>query len=119
MDIKDYLLEFYIAQNGEVITPELSKMLVEEMAITDGSDRTTGEKWTPAETNDVGIKMGIDFEKIPKCEWYLVLNMMYSDYYSVGKKHGMTDYTFYAELAYAWFHDVDGKDHKTFDYFFK
>lgn len=46
------------------------------------------------------------------------LNMMYSDYYSVGKKHGYTDYTFYAELAHAWFHDVDAKENKTFHYFF-
>lgn len=118
MDIKDYLLDFYISQNGEVITPELAKSLVEEMAITDGSDRQTGEKWTPAETNDVGAHMGIDFDRIPKCEWYLVLNMMYSDYFVVGKKHGLVDYTFYAELAHAWFTDVDAVENKTFKYFF-
>lgn len=118
MDIKDYLLDFYISQNGEKITPELAKSLVEEMAITDGSDRTSGEKWTPAETNDVGTKMGINFEQIPKCEWYLILNMMYSDYYSVGRKHGLIDYQFFGELAQAWFNDVDGPENKTFRYFF-
>lgn len=118
MDIKQYLLDFYIAQNGETITPELAKSLVEEMAVTDGSNRTTGEKWTMTDTNDVGMKVGIDFEKIPKCEWYLVMNMMYSDYYQVGHNHGFNDYNFYSELSKAWFNDIDAKENKTFKYFF-
>jgi len=118
MDIKDYLLDYYIATAGETITPELAKALVIDMAVTDGSERENGEKWTPAETNDVGTKIGIDFEKITKCEWYLVLNMMYSDYFTVGRKHGFNDWQFYAELAQAWFYDVDAKPNKTFKYFF-
>lgn len=118
MDIKKYLLDFYVEQNGETITPELAECLVKEMAVTDGSDRTNGEKWSMQETTEVGNKLGVNWERIQKCEWYLVLNMMYSDYFPVGRKHGFTDYTFYSELAQAWFSDVDGKDNKTFKYFF-
>lgn len=118
MDIQKYLLNFYIEQNGETITPELAEGLVKDMAITDGSDRTNGEKWSMTETTDVGNKIGVNWERIPKCEWYLVMNLMYSDYYTVAKKHGLTDYTFFAELSQAWFQDVDAKDNKTFKYFF-
>lgn len=118
MDIKNYLMQFYVDQNGEVISPELATMLVSEMAITDGSDRTNGEKWTMSETQDVGDRLGVDWNRIIPCEWYVVMNMMYSDYYSVGKAHSMTDWTFYAELTMAWFNDVDGKENKTFKYFF-
>lgn len=118
MDIKSYLMDFYISQNGEVITPELAKMFVEEMPVTDGSERTNGEKWTMEEAVEVGKNMNIDFNKIPICEWYLVLNMMYSDYFVVGRKHNLTDWQLYAELAHAWFYDVDAKQNKTFKYFF-
>lgn len=118
MDIKRYLLDYYINNNGEVITPELAAMLVEELAITDGSDRTNGEKWSMSDTTDAGMKAGVDFDSISKAEWYYVMNMMYSDYFQIGKRYGNTDWQFFADLAKAWFEDVDGKENKTFKYAF-
>lgn len=119
MDIKQYFLSFYIAQNGEVVTPELAKMLVEDFAITDGSGRINGEKWTPEEAMEIGKKLEIDYEEIPKFEWYLILNMMYSDYNNVAIHFGITDALFYGEMALAWFHDVDARENKTFKFFFE
>lgn len=118
MDIKNYLIEFYKQANGTVITPELATLLVKEMAVTDGSNRTDGEKWTIEECKAVGDSIGVDWSRILKAEWYLVLNMMYSDYYTVCQKFGLPEPQFFIELALSWFNDVDAKDCKTFNYFF-
>lgn len=117
MNIHEYLIDIYVEKYGKHINHELADTLVEEMAVTDGSSRETGQKWTLQETKDVGSKLGVNFEEIKPCEWYLVMNMMYSDHYRTGKKHGFIDPTFYGELALDWFHDVDGNDDKTFKYF--
>lgn len=117
MNIRNMLMDLYIEKNGKVITPELAKGFVYEMAVTDGSDRTSGEKWTMDDAKMVGDKYNVDWNSISKCEWYVVLNMMYSDYYRTGKKHGFIDSGFYAELASDWFSDVDASPDKTFNYF--
>lgn len=116
MKTNQYLLNFYIAQNGENITPELAKILVTDFAITDGSDRIDGEKWTIEEAESLGIKSGVNFEFISKYEWYLILNMMYSDYYIVSKMYNLES-DFFINLAISWFNDVDAKENKTFNYF--
>lgn len=117
MDIKKYLMDLYIEKYGEHINKEIAMNLVEEMAVTDGSGRPTGEKWSYQESKDVGMKNGINFAQVDSYEWYVVLNMMYSDYYRTAKKHGFNDSTFFAELASDWFSDVDAKENKTFCYF--
>lgn len=118
MDIKNYLLNYYIETNGEKLTPELAKCIVKEFAITDGSDRQDGEKWNMGEAQQIAEKISFSLDRVSLADFYTVLNMMYSDYYGVGKKHGLTDWQLYAELAAAWFNDVDGKENKTFSYFF-
>jgi len=110
-------MDLYIEKNGKVLTPELAKAFVEEMSVTDGTDRANGEKWTMEDSKVIGDKYGVNWESISKCEWYLVLNMMYSDYYKTAKKHGMTDSSMFAELATDWFIDIDASPDKTFNYF--
>lgn len=110
-------IEMYKEKYGEHIAPELAQSLVCGMAVTDNSGRPTGEKWTLAETKDAGSKIGINFEKVKPAEWYLVMNMMYSDYYRTAKKHGMTEPSFFADLSFDWFNDEDAETGKTFRYF--
>lgn len=117
--MKDLFMQLYVEKYGNHITEELAEELVYDFAVTDGSGRTCGEKWTVQETKSVGDKIGIDFEKINKYEWYLVMNMFYSDYYRTAKKHGLTDPVFFAELSYDWFNDADAEENKTFNYFMK
>lgn len=116
MELNHYLLNFYVAQNGEMITPELAKILVSDFAITDGSKRVDGEKWTIEEAKKEGIKAGVNFESISIYDWYLVLNMMYSDYYSVYTQYDL-ELDFFIKLAISWFNDVDAKENKTFNFF--
>lgn len=118
MDIKNFLLDYYISQNGKKITPELAKMIVDEFAVTDNSGRTTGEKWPMDECIKLGDSIGVDWNKINKTEWYVVCNNEYSDKSTLVKKHGWSEPTVYAEFAQSWFYDVDAKPNKTFNYFF-
>lgn len=117
MNVKNLFMELYKEKYGEHINQELAKSIVYDFAVTDGSERESGEKWSMEETKSVGDKLGIDWEKINKCEWYVVMNMMYSDYYRTAKKHGLADPSFFAELSYDWFTDKDGAKDKTFRYF--
>lgn len=118
MNIKEYLLQFYTEQNGENLSQELARGIVEDFAVTDGSDRTNGEKWTISEAKELGEKCGVDFTRVLVPEYYAVLNMLYSDYFEVFKRRGLSDPAIYGDMARAWFEDADGKENKTFKYFF-
>ena len=54
-----------------------------------------------------------------KCiQYYLVMNMVYNDYYDVATNFGhQTDVEFYYELAHAFINDEDGKKVKVERYF--
>ena len=117
MDLTEYLMDLYIEKYGKHINKEIAEALVNQMSVTDGTNRADGEKYTYSEAKELGTKIGVDFGRVDPVEWYLVLNMMYSDHYRTGKKHGLTESTLYCELAYDWFYDVDGEDCKTFNYF--
>lgn len=116
MNMNNLFMELYHEKYGNKINRELAEKIVSEMAVTDGSDRDSGEKWTFEESKAVAEKVGIDWEKVSKCEFYIVLNMMYSEHFRTGKKHSLSD-IFYAELAYDWFNDSDSDDSKTFRHF--
>lgn len=115
--MKDLFMELYKEKYGAHINQELAESLAEGFAVTDGSSRENGIKWTMSETKEVGLKVGVDFDKINKCEWFLVMNMVYSDHYRTAKKRGLTEPTFFADLALDWFMDADAKPEKTFNYF--
>ena len=66
MDMKHYLMNVYKEHYGEHINEHLAKCIVKDMAITDGSDRENGEKYTMENAVEIGQKMGIDFDKIKK-----------------------------------------------------
>lgn len=50
--------------------------------------------------------------------WYLVMNMLYNDYYSAVKDYGIGDNTdFYYNMSRAFIEDEDAKPHKVERYF--
>lgn len=118
MDLKAYLKELYISLNGEVITPELAELIVQDFAITDSSERSNGEKWTLEECVQIGNKMNIDWTVIDQIEWYIVLNNEYSDKFKIVRKYNLPEPSIYGDFALSWFLDVDGKENKTFRFFF-
>lgn len=116
MNMNELFKELYAEKFGNKITRPLAESIVEDMAVTDGTTRPSGEKWTYEEAVEMGNKMNIDWNKTDKCEWYLVANMNYSDHFRTAKKHGLSE-NFFFDLTFDWFHDVDAEENKTFNYF--
>lgn len=78
----------YEAINGPHFDEEHARYAVEGMENEDG---TKGPHWTVEETTSVANQMGINLksEKHNKWDWYVAMNMIYSDYYkaSVSKPY--------------------------------
>lgn len=93
------------------ITREYAERKVREMQNEDGS---TGEKW------DFDTVEKLMQQKKIRCEpaeFYLVLNMMYSDYGVVMRRYGIDMPDIYIDLAKAWLCDKDAPEWKTEMYF--
>ena len=111
--------KIYKKAYGDTISRDLAEDVVKGFSITDGSERMNGEKWTMDQTTAVGSEIAIDFNKVPKINWYIVLNMMYSDFYNTAKKvEYEDDPKFYAYLAKDWLWDMDAPADKLFKYIF-
>lgn len=116
MNMKNLFMKLYTEKYGEKINRELAEEIVSEFPVTDGTDRTSGEKWSYEDAKTMAERVGVNWEEVSKCEWYIILNFMYSEHFKTGKKHGLPD-TFYGELAYDWFYAVDAEPDKTFHFF--
>jgi hypothetical protein len=104
---------------GEKITKELADCFVKSMTVTDGTDRATGMKWNYDTSIEVGNKISIDWHKIDKIDFYIALNMMYSDYFTVAKSYDLqNDNLFFAKMAKAWLCDDDVASNKMYRYYF-
>lgn len=70
----------YEAINGPHFDEEHARYAVEGMENEDG---TKGPHWTVEETTSVANQMGINLrsEKHNKWDWYVAMNMIYSDFY--------------------------------------
>ena len=94
--------ELYRRVYGDHLNEELAKKWVAKMKNKDG---TTGEHWSFEQTSQyVG--------SFDKNDWYAVLNMMYSDYYT-----SKFDTSVYVELAKNWLDDEDVGKGKTLKYY--
>ena len=71
-------------------------------------DGTTGPHWTMEQTSSVAHDNGVMFDHITAADWWVTLNMMYSDYGSVADKYGIGTTSFYADMAKAFLFDKDG-----------
>lgn len=104
---------------GEHLTESICKSWVKSMAVTDGSDRTTGEKWSIDQTTEVGNKLQNNWNVINKWEWYAVMNAWYSDYYKTAKEFEVeNEAEFFGMLAMDFFFDEDAKCKNPFNYYF-
>ena len=99
-EVREHHPEVDLALNPD-FTKETAKYVVSKMKNKDGS---IGEHWNYETTTKVLEAKGYGFKP---CDWYYVLNMVYSDYY----KSGRTDDT-YVEMAYDFLSDIDGPEHK-------
>lgn len=103
----------YEAINGPHFDEEHAHYAVEGMENEDG---TKGPHWTVEETTSVANQMGINLksEKHNKWDWFVAMNMIYSDFYkAVVAMTGSANTKYFAELAKAWLCDKDISEGKT------
>lgn len=104
------LVEHFLMKVDLILNPhftkETSKYAVSKLKNKDG---TSGEHWSYETTTKVMEAKGYNFKH---CDWYYVLNMMYSDYYKTGR----SDET-YIELAYDFLEDKDAPEGKAKKYY--
>lgn len=102
--VDDFLMKIDFILNPD-FTKETAEYAVSKMKNKDG---TTGEHWNYETTTKVLNNKGYHFKP---CDWYYVLNMVYSDYYKPGKSDDV-----YIEMAYDFLNDIDGPEHKAKKY---
>ena len=92
--------------DGEKFTREMAEEWTAKMENEDG---TRGPHWNMDQTKQVMAQKNIDADPI---EFYLAMNMMYSDYCKVAKKLNVNSTDFYAHMAKAFLEDKDagGRD---------
>lgn len=76
-------------------------------------DGTKGAYWTKYETTEVAKNNGITFDTISEDDWYITMNMIYSDYSNIAKKYGTDSISFYVDLSKQWLWDRDTKQGKS------
>lgn len=93
------------------ITPKIAEKWAEEFCNEDGSK---GAHWTMDQTQS---QMESRRFNLDKAEFFLVMNMLYSDFCKVFKRYGLDKPEFYADLAKAWIEDEDAVENKVAVYF--
>lgn len=111
-----FRIKAYEAEHGPHFDEEMARKAVSKMENEDGS---RGQHWSIEETTSLANQHGIRMdEKFNKYDWYVALNMVYSDYYRVivnmtnsnNPKH-------FVELAKAWMCDKDIEEGKMWYYY--
>lgn len=91
----------------EKLTREKAEKWVKSMY---GDDpKTRGEMWSYQDAKKLAEERGLPTEGQEMIDFYVVLNMCYTDYCKVAKEHGVDTEDYYADLAEAWLYDRDAK----------
>lgn len=77
-------------------------------------DGTTGPHWSMEQTEQVRKQRSIDCDPL---EFYVTMNMMYSDYCRAAEKVGASSLDFYAYMAKAFLDDKDAAHNKLARYY--
>ena len=106
----------YEAKHGPHFDEEHARKAVSKMENEDGS---RGQHWSVEETSALANQYGIRFDsKFNKYDWYVALNMVYSDYYKViVNMTGSNNSKYFVELAKAWICDKDIDEGKMWYYY--
>lgn len=77
-------------------------------------DGTKGPHWTKEQTTQLMKQKNIDCDPL---EFWVAMNAMYSDYFSVAKKSNVNNVDFYVNMAKAFLDDKDAIDGKLAAYY--
>lgn len=93
------------------MTKELAMKWVKEMRNSDG---TSGPHWTMEQAKQIMQQQKIDCDPL---EFFVALNMMYSDYYKAAKARNCSTVELYAAMAEAFLDDKDAQPEKLSKYY--
>ena len=77
-------------------------------------DGTKGAHWKMEQVKQVQQVRKIECDPV---EFFVAMNMMYSDYNKVARAHGVNNVDFYADMAKAFLDDEDAVDNKLMAYY--
>lgn len=111
-----FRVKAYEKEHGPHFNEEYARKAVMKMENEDG---TRGPHWSLEETTTLASQYGIALgSKFNRYDWFVALNMVYSDYYRVIMNiTGSNNTKHYVEFAKAWLNDKDideGKIQKKF-----
>lgn len=111
--LKAYNQEWYdkFYEEAEGIIYEISEEHAKQIVM---AMRPYGQRWSCEEIKELLASKGI-MDKT-RC-YYLVMNMMYNDYYRTAKQYNLDVPEFYFDLSYDFINDADAKKHKVEKYF--
>lgn len=89
-------------------------MAEEWMKSLSNEDGTTGPHWTYDQAEQIVQQHSLSFDP---CEFWAVINMIYSDDVAVAKKHGVNKPDYYIDRAKAWLTDKDAVPDKLAAYY--
>lgn len=90
------------------------KTAVEWCKEMENEDGTRGAHWSMEQTKQIMEQHKIKCDPV---EFYVAMNMMYSDYCGVAKAHGVSTADFYADMAKAFLDDKDAHKDKLSRYY--
>lgn len=111
-----FRVKAYEMEHGPHFNEEHARKAVMKMENEDG---TRGPHWSLEETSDLASQYGISLSgKFNRYDWFVALNMVYSDYYKVLLNiTGSNNIKHYIEFAKAWLNDKDIDEGKMWYYY--
>lgn len=109
-------IKAYEKEHGPHFNEEYARKAVMKMENEDG---TRGPHWSIEETTTLASQYGITLgSKFNRYDWFVALNMVYSDYYKVIINiAGSNNTKNYVEFAKAWLNDKDIDEGKMWYYY--
>ena len=111
-----FRVKAYEMEHGPHFNEEHARKAVMKMENEDG---TRGPHWSLEETSALASQYGISLSgKFNRYDWFVALNMVYSDYYRVIMNiTGSNNTKHYVEFAKAWLNDKDIDEGKMWYYY--
>lgn len=111
-----FRVKAYEAEHGPHFNEEHARKAVSKMENEDG---TRGPHWSIEETTALASQYGINLgSRFNRYDWFVALNMVYSDYYKVIISMTNSNSTkHFVELAKAWINDKDIDEGKMWYYY--
>lgn len=98
-------------EGAHTMTMQEAGAWVSRMKNADGS---VGAHWTMEQTEQFRTQRGIDCKPV---DFWVTMNMMYSDYCKVAKQHNVCTAEFFSDMAKAFLSDADAMPNKVALYY--